>query len=189
MKNLLFAITLVLLSPALLVADEPQALNPFGQQPAEREDARQATIKTSDGQTYTGMAYLTRDMRLKIYDEKTKRQREIPLRVVKRIDANVKWERMEKEWQFKELAADKKLYSDKEYPAREFTHTITLNDGRKITGPISAIIYQKIKQTDGEPPIEKRFLLHKRQKGEPGTTLKKLIYVESVDFTEKPSQK
>ncbi|MGD9127363.1 MAG: hypothetical protein PVH19_08290 [Planctomycetia bacterium] len=161
---------------------EPEAINPFGPKPAVREDARQGTILTSDGKRHVGMIYLTRDMRLKIYDEKAKRQRELPLRVVERIDATVKWERMEKEWQFQELAADKKLYTGKEYPAREYVHTITLKDGRKITGPISAIVYLKAPAEEDKPEKETRYLLHKRQKGKPETTLKKLIYVQSIDF-------
>jgi len=189
MKSLLLTVVSILLVSPLLVAKEPEPFNPFGPKPAAREDARQGLIKTSDGKTTSGPIYLTRNMRLKIYDQKAKRQREIPLKVVRRIDAHVKWERMEKQWQFQELAADKKRYSGKQYPAREYTHTITLRDDRKITGPMSAVVYQKIKQPGGKPPIEKRFLLHKRQKGEPGTALQKLIYVESIDFTPTLSKK
>ena len=172
----------LLLSTLGLSAPEPEAVNPFAPKPAVREDARQGTITTSDEKLHPGMIYLTRDMRLKVYDAKKKRQREIPLGMVKRIDAVVKWERMEKDWQFQELAADKKLYSGKEYPVREYTHTITLKDGRKITGPLSAVVYLQTASEDGKPPVETRFLLHKRQKGKPGTTLKKLIYVQSIQF-------
>ena len=74
------------------------------------------------------------------------------------------------------------MYTGKEYPAREYTHTITLKDNRKITGPLSAVVYLQTVSEDGKPPVETRFLLHKRQKGKPGTALKKLIYVRSIQF-------
>lgn len=182
MRKIWLSLILIFCSVPFLFADEPETLNPFGPKPEIREDAQEGVIQTSDGKAHEGMIYLTRDMRLKIYDEKTKRQREIPLRVIRRIDAEVKWERMEKDWQFQELAADKKLYSGKEYPAREYTHTVTLQDGRKLTGPMSAVVYLKIPPKDEKPSTEERFVLHKRQKGEPGTTLKELVYVKSIDF-------
>ena len=88
-----------------------------------------------------GLISLTRDMRLKIYDEKLQRQREIPLRAVKEIACNVKKEWMEREWRFKETTSNEKVYTGRSYPVREYLHTITLTDGRKITGPLSAIVY------------------------------------------------
>ena len=115
-----------------------QSLRPA---PAQREDAVPGYVELSDGKICAGQVYLTRDARLKINDEKLQRQREVPLSAVKQIDCKVKKEWMEKEWKFKELAKDEKMYTGRSYPSREYVHTITLNDGRTITGELSGIVY------------------------------------------------
>ena len=167
--------------------DEPPSLNPFGQVKTERDDAIPGYVEMSDGHILTGNIYMTRDKRVKIYDEKAERQRELPLRVIKEISCKVLKEWVEKEWRFKELALDEKLYTGRSYPSREYTHTITLQDGRKIDGQLSEVIYVQpfilkpdqplASQTAAEPV---RLLLHKRDKGEPGTDLKSLKYVKVV---------
>ena len=101
------------------------------------------------------MIYLTRDKRLKIYDEQLQRQREVPLQAVKEIECKVKKEWMEKEWKFKETTSDEKIYTGRSYPAREYLHTITLRDGRTITGPLAAIVYVRAALA-GEPRIDGR---------------------------------
>ena len=118
---------------------------------AERDDAVPGYIELSDGSIHPGMIYLTRDKRLQIYDEEMQRQREVPLQAVKQIDCTVKKEWMEKEWKFKETTSDEKLYTGRSYPAREYLHTITLNDGRTITGPLSAIVYVQPPRTAAKP--------------------------------------
>ena len=164
---------------SIACAAEPPAINPFGPTPAERdsqrEDAVPGCIELSDGSIHPGLIYLTRDKRLKIYDEQLERQREIPLRVVKQIDCAVKKEWMEREWKYKETTSDEKMYTGRSYPAREYLHTITLHDGRTITGPLAEIVYLQQPQDDSqaaakgnaEPKVE-RFLLNKRNKGEAG---------------------
>ncbi len=159
------------------VADEPPAINPFGNRPRVREDSVPGYIEMSDGTVYPGHIYLTRDMRLKIYDGKLKRQREVPLDKIKAIECEVDREWMEKEWRFRENANDQKVYTGRQYPARVYLHTIVLKDGRKIRGPMSGIIYV---QQEGK--AARRFLLHKRQKGSVGQKLKSLVYVRSVQL-------
>jgi hypothetical protein len=168
-------------------AAEPPAINPFEPARAEREDALPGCLELSNGSIRPGMIYLTRDARLKIYDEQLERQREVPLTAVKQIECKVKKEWMEKEWKFKETTNDEKIYTGRSYPSREYLHTITLNDDRTITGPLSAIVYvkpqaKKSNPTDpsGEEPEAERFLLNKRNKGEPGQTLKSLVYVQRI---------
>jgi hypothetical protein len=170
-----------------LGAGEPPALNPFGRTSTEREDAVPGCVELSNGSKHYGMVYLTRDKRLQIYDTTVERQREIPLTAVKKIDCTVKREWLEKEWKFKETTSDEKMYTGRSYPAREYLHTITLNSGRTITGPLSAIVYvqhlQSSKAPSGayQPQAEsERFLLNKRNKGEMGETLKSLIYVKRI---------
>ncbi|MHB8899905.1 MAG: hypothetical protein ACYC6Y_14255 [Thermoguttaceae bacterium] len=179
---------------------EPPALNPFGPVQTERDDAVPGYLEMSDGRVLVGNVYMTRDKRLKLYDESTRRQREIPLRAVKQIDCKVLKEWMEKEWKFKELALDEKYYTGKEYPSRECEYTITLQDGRTITGPLAELFYvQPFSASPDEarsyrPEIQaEKFLVHKRQKGEAGTVLKDLIYVKRIklgpDAVEEGKQK
>jgi hypothetical protein len=169
---------------AVLSAAEPPALNPFGpavsQGEPERDDALPGCLELSDGSLHPGMIYLTRDKRLKIYDERLERQREVPLQAVRQIECKVKKEWMEKEWKFKETTSDVKILTGRSYPACEYIHTITLRDGRTITGPLSAIVYVRPSpQQDAE-----RFLLNKRNKGEVGKMLKSLLYVKLIRLGE-----
>lgn len=170
-----------------LWADEPPALNPFGQAPTEREDAVPGFVELSDSTIHAGMIYLTRDKRLQIYDKELQRQREIPLHVVKKIECAIKKEWLDKEWRFKESANNEKVYTGRSYPVREYVHTITLKDGRTITGPLSAIVYVQPPQYAAVRPEERQtsvepeqFLLNKRTKGEMGKTLKSLVYVKRI---------
>lgn len=173
--------------PADSESEEPAALNPFGQVKRERDDAVPGYIELSDGRVVAGDIYMTRDKRIKVYDAKLERQREIPLQKIKQIECKVLKEWMEKEWRFKELALDKKYYTGRSYPSREYDHTITLLDDRTIDGPLSEIlyvqpfVYDPSKPLAYKPEVEaQRFLLHKRDKGEMGTDLKSLVYVRLV---------
>jgi len=175
----------------LRAAEEPPALNPFGPVQSERDDAVPGYVELSNGRIFVGDIYMTRDKRIKLYDESIKRQREIPLRVVKQIDGNVLREWMEKEWRFKENANDEKYFTGRSYPSREYEHVITLQDGRKIAGPLSEIIYVQRFVQDKDKPLAggttakpERLLLHKRDKGEPGTSLKSLVYVKTIKLGE-----
>jgi hypothetical protein len=169
-----------------LCAGEPPAINPFGQAPSARDDAVPGFIELSDGSIHPGLIYLTRDKRLQVYDEAKQRQREIPLQAAKQIDCTVKREWTEREWRFKETTNDEKLYTGRTYPSREYLHTVTLKDGRTIAGPLSAIVYidpQYGAVRPGEPaspPPTEQFLLNKRNKGEPGQSLKSLVYVKRI---------
>jgi hypothetical protein len=197
MSRIKFAVSIVsylnLLPMGLILARaaEPPAINPFGNAPTEREDAIPGCLELSDGSIHPGTIYLTREARLKIYDEKLERQREVPLQAIKQIDCTVKKEWMEKEWKFQETTSDEKIFTGRDYPSREYLHTITLKDGRTITGPLSAIVYvkpnpDKSKATEaaGEQSEPERFLLNKRNKGEIGETLKSLVYVKRIKLGE-----
>jgi hypothetical protein len=160
---------------------EPPALNPFGS-PAERADqlrrgdAVPGYLELSDGKVHPGQISLTRDARLKIFDEQQKKHREIPLKAIMRIECSVQKEWQEEEWRFKENASDEKYFTGRNYPVREYTHKITLQNGQTIDGTLSGIVYVR---AEGDEE-RRRFLLHKREKGEPGTVLKSLVYVRSI---------
>jgi len=180
-------------------------LNPFGAVRQDRDAAVVGYLEMSDGQIFVGNIYMTRDKRLKMEDSmrqvgggdgapddnSDKRQREIPLKAVKQIEAKVEKEWVEKEWRFKELALDEKYYTGRTYPVRKYVYTVTLKDDRKITAPVAEIFYVKPfrelaagARTDEEPePI--RFQIHKRDKGEAGTTLKALKYVKLIKLGER----
>jgi hypothetical protein len=160
--------------------DDPPALNPFAPRPRTRDDAQPGCATLSDGSRLPGRFFLTDDVRLKIYDEQLERQREIPLRVVQSIECKVKKQWMEKEWRFKENASDEKVYTGRAYPAREYVHTITLQDGRKISGPMSGLVY--IEPYEGGS--KKKLLMHKRQSGPIETSLDELVYLARVDLGE-----
>ncbi len=168
--------------PAPAQQSEPPALNPFGS-PSERadrsrDDAVPGFVETSDGKIHPGIIQLTRDTRLKIFDEQQKKHREIPLRVIRRIDCTVRKEWNEQEWRFKENASDEKYYTGRSYPIREYGHAITLQNGQKIEGTLSGIVYVR-SDPDARP---ERYLLHSRDKGAPGMELKALLYVRSIQL-------
>ena len=168
---------------------EPPAINPFGPVRHEREDAIPGYVEMSDGKVYPGAIYMTRDKRLKMYDETLKRQREVPLRVVKQIECEVLKEWMEKEWRFKGTTTAEKYYTGRQYPSREYAHTITLQDDRTISGPLAEIVFVKPyadPTATGHRPQEetKRLFLQKRNKGDLGTDLKSLTYVRLIKLGE-----
>ncbi len=170
---------MLLVLPVTGRAQDPPALNPFGGSTAnQRDDAIPGYLELSDGTIHPGQVYLTRDARLKLYDETVKQQREIPLRAVRRIDCKVLWERDEKEWRFKENAADEKYYTGRTYPAREYAYKVTLQNGKTIEGPLATIVYVQAENTEDT----ERFILHKRDKGDPGETLKSLLYVRTIQL-------
>lgn len=189
-----FAITVGLIICLIqdILAEEPPAINPFGSKQNQRDDAVLGYIELSDGAIYPGKIFLTRDKRLKLSDEQSQRQREIPLSEVKQIDCSVKKEWMEKEWKFKEAAKDEKVYTGRSYPVREYIHTVTLLDGRTIKGGLSEIVYVQAigdevnkasnRQSNTNP---KRFILNKRNKGNLGQDLQSLVYVKSIKLGEK----
>jgi hypothetical protein len=180
--------------PAAPPKSEPAAINPFGKLPdsSEREDAIPGYVLLSDGSVHYGRLYLTRDKRLKIYDEKLERQREIPLDRIKQIDCQVLREWIEKEWRFKEMANAEKVYTGRSYPSREYSHECTLKDGRKFTGSMSGILYlapgdygaEAVNDSRGPQEEPLRFMFHKRDKGEMNKPLKSLLYVKTVKLGE-----
>jgi hypothetical protein len=183
-QSLVLNAFLLILVPAVAQAQaDAPGLNPFGVTTpggvGSRPDAVPGVLRLDDGTARPGRIYLTRDARLQINDNATKRQREVPLSALRRIDARVVKEWDEAEWRFKENANDEKVYTGRHYPAREYEYILTLKDGRTITGPLSAIVYV---QPDDAAQKPERFLIHKRDKGPIDTTLSDLRYVKRIDL-------
>jgi hypothetical protein len=184
---LVVAVVMILGNVQTLSAQEPPPVNPFAPPTAQREDALPGFVELSDGSVHPGQIYLTRDKRLKIEDKQLQREREVPLSAVKQIDCTIKKEWLEKEWKFKALTTDEKMYTGRSYPVREYEHTIELNDGRTISGGLSAIVYvQPIGSNTAKPDPPRtenkaaEFILNKRNKGEIGEDLHSLVYVKSI---------
>jgi hypothetical protein len=169
-------------------AAEPPALNPFGQVKTGREDAIPGYIEMSDGRILVGNIYMTRDKRVKIYDEKAERQRELPLRVITQIQAKMVKEGIEREWRFKELALDEKLYTGRKYPWRQYIHTVTLKDGKTITGELAEVFFVQPIVFDADGPLANRpndaepvrVVVHMKDKGDFGAELKSMKYVKLI---------
>ncbi len=161
--------------------------NPFGQVRPQRTDAVTGFIELSDGTKIHGKIYLTRGHYLHIYDPKKQRFRDVPLQAVKQVRCIVEKEWMEKEWRFKENANNQKVYTGRQYPVRKYVHEIELKRGGKIRGPLAGPVYivpDSSKSTQSAHPTAPsrplRFLLHKRQKGKIGESLKQLVYVKRI---------
>jgi len=158
-------------------ADLPasRAATPFDQKTAFTY--RRALVVFSDGEKFHGPLRTTLDKPVRVWVEEDKQYHDIPFALIKTIEASVVWEREEAEWHFKESGSDIKEFTGKSYPAREMRYTLTLLNGQSLTGGVVAPLYvQTI------PGQEKTLVLHKRDKGDPGQTLKDLIYVQRVEF-------
>lgn len=155
-------------------------VNPFGPRAAAREDAREGLLELSDGQELRGGLYLTRGARLQLLDPKTKQLRQIPWARIRSIEAVVEREWLEREWRFRENANDEKVYTGRTYPARECSYVVTLDDGRELSGRVTALVFLVPQGTD-EADAQK-FILHERDKGEVGQDLDALVYVRRIDF-------
>jgi hypothetical protein len=166
---------------AFAAGQEAAALNPFGERSAPRADSVPGYLELSSRTMRPGKLSLTRDARLKIFDETTKQHREVPLRAIRRVDCSIDKEWMEQEWRFKENASDEKVYTGRSYPVREYRHKIILRDGRVLEGPLSALIY--LERPDGGG--RERFVLHKRDKGPIGSDLKSMVYVRTIVLGER----
>ncbi len=187
---------LIFLAVSRVVAAEPPALsNPLGRgrETDVREDTMPGYVEMSNGKVYAGLLYITRDKRLEIYDVEIKRQRTIPIHKIATIQCNVEREWMEKEWRFKELASDEKMYTGREYPCRTFSYTLTFDDDRQLEGPMSGLIFVQPLREDEDPAVghiperdAERLYFHKRQadKENVGKKLNEIHYTKTVKIGE-----
>jgi hypothetical protein len=139
-------------------------------------ESRRGTLTLNTGQKFSGQIFTTREKPLRLWDEKDKEYRDIPLSAIKSLDAIILWERDEKEWHFKESGSDIKEFTGKTYPARELQYRLTLANGQSLTGGLVAPLYV----TSGDKTLT--FVLNKRQKGDVGKSLNQLPYIKSVSF-------
>jgi hypothetical protein len=151
--------------------------NPFGDR-ARNPEARMGTIILSNKERIHAELSTTREKPIRVWDEQAKEYHDVPFALIKSLEAQILWERDEKEWHFKESGSDVKEYSGKTYPARELLYVVELINGQKITGGIVSPLYA----SGGETTVT--YVLNKRQKGDIGKMLKELVYVRRVEFDE-----
>jgi len=157
--------------------------SPLAADPIARRQARRGTIILSDGTRYSGVIWTTLDKPLRIYVQAQRRYRDVPIAAVKRIAAEVLWERMVDDWRWKHAGSDVKVLTGRLYPARQTIYRFELAGGTSITGDVAAPLWIRC---DAGGKV-KRFILHKRQKGPLGKTLKQLVYVQEVVFDSGPA--
>lgn len=152
-------------------SDEPPARN----KPL-RPDALPGVVELSTGQQMPGMLYTTRGKDWELYVEEDKNIHRIPFIAVLSITANVTEEVQELEWRWKEMGTPERVYTGKSYPTRRCTWTFHLIDGTKLTGTIKGqplwIEYQQA--------VTGPLVMHERDKGEIGKTLKDLVYIKRI---------
>jgi len=177
-----------------------------------RKDAVPGYVELSSGAKVPGRIYTTRAKRVKIFNVEKEIYEYVPVPAVREIETIVEWERMEREWRFKEAGSPEKVYTGREYAARKFAYRLTLLGGHTITGhivgqplyvgrpsrasPSRASGSSDGSNDDGRPSAGSgrsragsrdqgdRFVLHDRQKGPLDTRLEDLVYLERVVLDE-----
>lgn len=140
-----------------------------------RKDAVAGCIELSDGTKRPGRIYTTRAKRLKIYNLKRKIYEFVAVPACKRIEGVVEWERLDREWRFKEAGNTEKVYTGRAYPLRMHSWRLTLRNDHEILGHILGQPLYVVHDGKAE-----RFILHKRDKGPKGAKLEDLVYVRRV---------
>jgi len=157
---------------------EKPASNPFGTAGGfARQDAVPGYLELSSGLKVPGHIFTTRAARLKIYNLDREMYEYVPVPALRSIDTTIEWERMDKEWRFKEAGNPEKVYSGREYPVRKVCYTLTLLNDHKIRGHI---LGQPLYVAHNDKAD--RFLLHDRDKGAMGQTLADIPYIKHVEL-------
>ena len=159
--------------------------NPFaaGEESGVRKDAVPGYVELSSGAKVPGRIFTTRAERVKIFNLEKEVYEYVPVPAVRKIETVIEWERMEKDWRFKEAGSPEKVYTGRSYPARKFAYRLTLVNGHTITGHILGQPLYLAR--DGKAD---RFILHDRQKGPLDSTLEDLVYLKRVVLHEAGQQ-
>lgn len=161
-------------TPTATTAPATRPASPFAE--AAPADDHAVVVTFSDGTTLTGRATTTEGKPIRIWDESAEQYRDVPLRLIRSIEAEVLWERDQPEWKFVASGSDVKETTGRTYPARELVHTVTLVNDQEIRGSVVAPLYL------GSDTGRRTLVLHKRQKGEVDQSLARLIYIRRVEL-------
>ena len=155
----------------------PPPGDPFGASAAPgRTDALPAVAVFSDGRILAGGLFTTRDRNWEVWVEAEKRWRHIPPILVLSIEAVVVEQALEKEWRWKEMGSDEKVFTGRTKPVRRFLWTFHLIDDSTVTGSVKGqpLWVQTLSKRHGP------FVLHERSAGTYGQSLADLVYVKRV---------
>ncbi len=141
------------------------------------DEARVGTVTLNDGTVIHGKVATTAEKPVRVWVAEEKQYEDVPLSMVTTVEAQVVWERVEPEWNFKESGSDVKVFSGRAYPARETAYKFTLTDGTIISGGVVAPLY-----VAGDDGKQRTLVLNKRAKGDFGQALAQLVYVKRVEF-------
>lgn len=167
-------------------AIEPPAANPLGGRDRfRRRDALPGAVVLSDGTVLAGGLYTTRDKDWQVWVEPQQRWRHIPPIAVLSIRAVVVEEKIEKEWRWKEMGSDEKVFTGRTRPIRRLNWKLHLIDGSYLTGDIKGqpLWVESPRRRHGP------FVLHERSAGKYGQGLKDLIYVQYVVVSRQAMEK
>ncbi len=158
-------------------ASRPSSANPFGKSDRfSRSDALPGVVVLSDGKILAGGIFTTRDKNWEVWVASQKRWRHIPPIMVLSIRAVVVEEGMEKEWRWKEMGRNERVYTGRAQPVRRLAWRFHLIDDSYVTGEVKG---QPLWiETDGKR--QGPFVLHERTKGKFGQTLKDLVYLKYI---------
>jgi len=144
---------------------------------AVAEGFREAVVTLSDGKSMNSSLGTTPNQPMRIFDVGRQEFIDVPFELIASLEAEVVWERDEREWHFVESGSDIREYTGHTYPAREIQYQLWTTTGKSHRGGISAPLYAQ--RGVGKAEL---LVLYKRQKGEVDTTLKHLIFVKRVEF-------
>ncbi len=158
-----------------IAPDTRPANDPLGTKKAKSPiESRIGTVTLSNGKKYEGSIWTTLATPLRVFIETEKRYNDIDWSLIKSIDVDVEYERMEDDWRWLKEGSDQKIFSGKKYPTVSLRYKFTLVNDQKIEGPVVAPIYVN----DGEKIHA--YALYKKYKGKLDETLKDVIYIKSI---------
>ena len=162
-------------------ASQPAAaagVNPFEARTAdglERHDALPSAVRLSDGTLLAGGIFTTEGKDYQVWIESEQRWRHLPLVCIRGIHAEVAAEAMEDEWRWKEMGADERVKTGRQFPTRRLQWRFNLIDGTTMLGEVKG---QPLWiERDGKRTL---LVLHARMKGQPGQTLADLVYPKDI---------
>ena len=163
-------------SPEATVEDFQPTAEPEKRVRNRRPDALPGVVELSNGKQMPGLLYTTRGKDWELYVDEDRTWHRIPPITVLSMTAKVDEELEELEWRWVAMGVDERVYTGRSYPMRRLSWTIKLIDGTTLHGTIKGQpIFVNLEGTVTGPLV-----LHERQKGDFGETLKDLLYVRKV---------
>ena len=158
-----------------LAPDTQPGNDPLGTKHAKSPlEARIGTVTLSNDKKYEGRIWTTLATPLRIWLEAEKRYNDIDWALIKTIDVDVEYARMEDDWRWLKEGSDKKILSGKKYPNVSLRYKFTLLNDQQIEGTVVAPIYVN----DGKKIHN--YALYKKYKGKLDETLADLIYIKNI---------